>query len=976
MPKILKATCAYAQNMMRIDINKPIWIYFIAAICLSVITLFGSAATHPAYAKEAIVPAATTMPALSSADVTNTFIALGEEGAPAGTPQDPFLISTEADLVAFATSVNGKSVVRGGWVDSATSACTYAGKTVVLTQDIELENSFTPIGIGANASSTALSPAVFSGIFNGQGHTISGLRFTKASNPQLANSFSHGALWFSGLFGSIKDASILNVMVHLSDEATFTVVATAGEASAGLIAQVAGGINNISSCGVTGEIAGGSKNVAGVVGRVESGSTLDIDHCYHQGSIITANSGGGIVGAVASSTVTMTSCYQYGEVSSTSTSTYATKFYGQLGASGSKVVATNCVASSDAALFGTNMTATTQGCLSGVSDWNALAVKEVLGTTNFTYGSDPATPPELGELAKASYFVTFEKGSDVAGAVPVSFKQQAGSTFEFPNANLTRRGYTFVGWSVKGEGETETTATIYAPSESFTMPEGEVVFEAQWQAMEPVLISSEEELRIFAADINAGILATDNNVYQLTKDITLSSVWTPIGSGKYSFQGVFDGAGHVVCGLSVTDASVGEASAGSVYAGFFGKLDGAIIRNLGVEGTVNVSTATYAGGLAGLASGARASGNKPEDTCIIENCYANVTITSAGYTGGLAGQGTQATFANSYALGAITLNESGTAAGGLVGRYQSASTADPSSVAMSSCYSAVSLHTLNTKAALGGLFGLVSEAYAYVEAGSAWQRCVNTFTLETSSIPVYTTVSSRDEQTAATTQTNATYQRSFDVLCSQDTLTLLNTQDGEVTGAFKANTQAANEETQAGLPLLSWQEQEKTLPVSVGASSYAPALDLRFVTYTSTVAAGYVPTMNGQAFYVLDKGEASDAGTGAGANSGATTAPTSYVMLLTQQEISALTSESFSLQEISDEAGAATALLVGDANNNGRVNIVDAQVAYDMARGHYSDFSRVAQAGWLAANINADTTLDATDAFAIQYLIHTSNAKS
>ena len=70
--------------------------------------------------------------------------------------------------------------------------------------------------------------------------------------------------------------------------------------------------------------------------------------------------------------------------------------------------------------------------------------------------------------------------------------------------------------------------------------------------------------------------------------------------------------------------------------------------------------------------------------------------------------------------------------------------------------------------------------------------------------------------------------------------------------------------------------------------------------------------------------------------------------------------------------------LLGDANGNGRVNIVDAQVIYDMGCGRYGvDYANLAlPAAWTratllwAANVNGDDAIDAADAFATQYFVH------
>ncbi len=86
------------------------------------------------------------------------------------------LIATAEELFAFANDVNA-------------NGNTYAGKTVVLTADIDLANAaWTPIGqTGATQ---------FLGTFDGQGHTI--------SNLYIDSSAQTGATYSTGLFGWIE----------------------------------------------------------------------------------------------------------------------------------------------------------------------------------------------------------------------------------------------------------------------------------------------------------------------------------------------------------------------------------------------------------------------------------------------------------------------------------------------------------------------------------------------------------------------------------------------------------------------------------------------------------------------------------------------------------------------------------------------------------------------------------------------------
>lgn len=72
---------------------------------------------------------------------------------------------------------------------------------------------------------------------------------------------------------------------------------------------------------------------------------------------------------------------------------------------------------------------------------------------------------------------------------------------------------------------------------------------------------------------------------------------------------------------------------------------------------------------------------------------------------------------------------------------------------------------------------------------------------------------------------------------------------------------------------------------------------------------------------------------------------------------------------------------LGDVNGNLRVNIVDAQIVYDMARGRYGDnyVDLPLSADWThatllwTADVNRDGVVDAADAFAIQHFAHCSS---
>ena len=163
-----------------------------------------------------------------------------------------------------------------------------------------------------------------------------------------------------------------------------------------------------------------------------------------------------------------------------------------------------------------------------------------------------------------------------------------------------------------------------------------------------------------------------------------------------------------------------------------------------------------------------------------------------------------------------------------------------------------------------------------------------------------------------------------------------------------ASEDQIKENSVAGKPF--WRETSSILVMQPETAKYSVSTDLYAgsyfkVTYTADVAEGNVVSMNGAPMY-LENGK--------------------YVALVTADEAKTLKNASFTV-------AAGTAVEVshnGDMNTNGKVNIVDAQIAYDVATNVYTDFSKVSMLQWLNGNVNVDGALDAVDAHAIQYYAH------
>ena len=130
------------------------------------------------------------------------------------------------------------------------------------------------------------------------------------------------------------------------------------------------------------------------------------------------------------------------------------------------------------------------------------------------------------------------------------------------------------------------------------------------------------------------------------------------------------------------------------------------------------------------------------------------------------------------------------------------------------------------------------------------------------------------------------------------------------------------------------------LPAALEGQPLTEASGLQPVVYAGEVPQGSVPTYQGNPFAWNGQ---------------------HYVMLMTAAEFAYANSADFALEQ-----GTAPAIALGDPSENGQINIVDAQIAYDAARGKYRDCSTLSACGWLSCDMNNDGVIDAPDALAIQ----------
>ena len=163
----------------------------------------------------------------------------------------------------------------------------------------------------------------------------------------------------------------------------------------------------------------------------------------------------------------------------------------------------------------------------------------------------------------------------------------------------------------------------------------------------PYILSTSAHLAQFSTDSRDW---TSDVFVRLDADIDASTVTNPIGSVGNPYKGHFDGAGHSLTNLNLTDNSYGSA------CGLFAATNGAEIINLGVI-NANVSGMNHVGILVGKAVNSK-----------IERCFATGEVTGSSIcVGGFVGENVASTITDCYA-GVKVDNTDDYATGGIVGK--------------------------------------------------------------------------------------------------------------------------------------------------------------------------------------------------------------------------------------------------------------------------------------------------------------------
>lgn len=225
-----------------------------------------------------------------------------------GTKDDPYQISTAAQLKRFRNIVNG----TGGQTPNP-------GACAELTADIDLENeAWKPIGYASNYDETK----AYSGTFDGKGYTIKNLNVSGSGNIGLFGYVSGGTIRNLTVAGSVTatggraggiTCTLIDVLIENCANLC-TVTYTGADGSVGGIVGYAYPIDDsvaIRDCYNIGKIDGGTRT-GGILG-LDNYPGTEISNCYNVGSV----TGNEYVGAIAGNTCySPSNCYYLSDTSS------------------------------------------------------------------------------------------------------------------------------------------------------------------------------------------------------------------------------------------------------------------------------------------------------------------------------------------------------------------------------------------------------------------------------------------------------------------------------------------------------------------------------------------------------------------------------------------------------------------------------------------------------------------------------------
>ncbi|MDD3489514.1 MAG: T9SS type A sorting domain-containing protein [Paludibacter sp.] len=566
-----------------------------------------------------------------------------------------------------------------------------------LTADLVLTEEWTPIGTEA---------APFTGVLDGNGHIIKGLKTTITANSRV------------GLFGVAKNAEIKKLGLEdvnlngTQDVAPFIGKAYASKVtecySTGLVQgndHVAGIIGGtaastpaakslIRNCYSTAVIFSRTYQAGGILGTAVD---VDIENVFFSGSCSSQTNTGGIVSLVDAATA------ELGATANTITNSLAVSPFLKGGtvhrilgnAAGRAVTLTNNYAKEDILINGVPvdpMNDVEYGAALGQGE-NKTA--EEYNVADF-YSTTLNWSTEIWNTANGSLPVlkwqTVPAAVDQIIGLPTSeIKLEAGMSTQVQLYSAFAKTITTQN-SNPAVATIDATGTIDALSSGTTTitvsTEASAFAQAVSKTFVVKVITISGEIRT-AEDLD-NIRYKLDGVYTLMNDITLTGNWTPIAE----FKGTFNGNGHVIKGLNYNDPSVNNV-------GLFASTSGATITKLGIEDARLIGNADVGGIVGNAKDGSQISECYVANSYIegrdhvgsivgaaryaslISNCYGTATIYSRQYqAAGIAGILQEASIDKCFFSGTASISGGGSNVGGMTSLLDGGT---PESTIISNC---------------------------------------------------------------------------------------------------------------------------------------------------------------------------------------------------------------------------------------------------------------------------------------------------
>ena len=557
------------------------------------------------------------------------------------------IITNEAELRFLATLVNDKHI-------------DFSGKVINLGNDIALTETWMPIG-------TVDHP--FHGIFNGNGHTISGLKV-------------EGAYANAGLFGVVEEGTVKQVNLRDGKVSSTTEGANVGGIAGCIRSESPIKTAAVESCDSNMEVTATGKNInaGGLVGAVVGKGSLNCNICTGKVTATGENAvAGGLVGRITDTekySGTVQGGYFYNETQ---------KDFPAIAVKGDKSTITYCFFLADKSTYDKKDTqkGVTSGGAADIGDTGARTKDEFLSGrvlwelgkagggnvfgVNKTPAADDFMLPKLFVTgmtgARAVYQLSLTKTGGKDNEVVKLINGNGAPTLTDGNTQYVY-GASSTAIRLDSSSIPDGRMAVYAPNEpkqissyesynKYTYTVGKT-YTADTSWYDPAKTVYElwdaDDLFGLAKLVNDGTTDFTGKTINLMTSITLNGYdWIPIGGkDNYAFGGAFDGQHFTISDMSVNEPR--GASPGS--AGLFGALKNGKVKNLTVTGAIKLenNSALCVGGIVAECS----SGT-------VTTCVSRVNITVQACTdmvsvGGIVGKGDKSSkIANCLREGSITV---------------------------------------------------------------------------------------------------------------------------------------------------------------------------------------------------------------------------------------------------------------------------------------------------------------------------------